>query len=183
MAPSPLQWALSYIGRAWAPIPIPYCEKQPAKDLTDWQNLILTAETAPRYFNTEPQNIGVLLGRASGGLVDVDLDCAEAIALAEAFLPHTPAVFGRAATQRSHRLYVSNLYETEDQAAVRLLEPRQEGGSAATIAELRTGGGGKGAQTIFPGSTHKGTGEAILWALEGDPVQVHGAELKRAFYR
>jgi hypothetical protein len=49
-------------------------------------------------------NIGVQLGRASGGLTDVDLDCTEVLALADDFLPFTNAIFGRRSKRRSHRL-------------------------------------------------------------------------------
>ena len=39
-------------------------------------------------------NIGILLGSLSGGVVDVDLDCPEAIAIAPIVLPQT-VTFGR----------------------------------------------------------------------------------------
>ena len=44
------------------------------------------------------------------------------------------------------------------------------------LVELRIGGGGKGAQTIFPGSTHAETGEAIIWHENGEPAQVTGLD-------
>lgn len=58
-----------------------------------------------QHFNGKQQNGGILTGLASGGLVDVDLDCAEALALADGYLPWTKAVFSRPSKQRSHRLY------------------------------------------------------------------------------
>ena len=45
---------------------------------------------------------------ATGGdslIVDVDLDCPEALELADAFLNPTGMMFGRESTPRSHRLY------------------------------------------------------------------------------
>jgi hypothetical protein len=45
--------------------------------------------------------------------------------------------------------------------------------------EIRIGGGGKGAQTIFPGSTHKETGEPITWENDELVATIDGAELKR----
>ena len=49
----------------------------------------------------------MILGPASGDLADIDLDCTEAIALADLYLPATGAVFGRPAMPRSHRLYIA----------------------------------------------------------------------------
>jgi hypothetical protein len=49
--------------------------------------------------------------------------------------------------------------------------------SKDTIVELRIGGA-KGAQTIFPGSTHE-TGEPIDWDENGDPASVDGDELRQ----
>src|SRR3712207_8239719 len=39
----------------------------------------------------------------------------------------------------------------------------------STILEVRIGGGGKGAQTVFPGSVHE-SGEPIEWDRDGDPA-------------
>ena len=50
------------------------------------------------------------------------------------------------------------------------------------IIELRMGGGDKGAQTVFPGSTHEG-GEPITWANDGEPARSTFAELKTAVER
>jgi hypothetical protein len=38
---------------------------------------------------------------------------------------------------------------------------------------------GHGAQTVFPGSVHKDTGEEIAWEENGEPVQIDGIELRR----
>src|SRR5687767_12222882 len=47
-------------------------------------------------------NVGLILGPASGGLADVDLDCDEAITLAPAVLPPRALRFGRPSKPRSH---------------------------------------------------------------------------------
>ena len=52
-------------------------------------------------------NVGVILGPRSGELVDIDLDCAEALALADLYLPATEAIFGRKSKPRSHRIYIA----------------------------------------------------------------------------
>src|SRR5262249_7993777 len=44
-------------------------------------------------------------GAPSGGLVDVDLDAPEALAVCDSFLPRTNLVFGRPSTPRAHREY------------------------------------------------------------------------------
>ena len=95
--------ALSYLERGWSPIPVPRGEKNPGR--RGWQDESLDADGIEREF-CKPQNIGVLLGEPSGGLLDVDLDSPAAVKLARRFLP-TPndAVFGRKSRRRSHWLY------------------------------------------------------------------------------
>jgi len=82
-----LDLALLYAAEGWSVIPVPYKEKGPK--LKGWQNLRLTEETVADHFNRGPQNIGVLMGEPSGGLVDTDIDCPEAVRLAPYFLPPT----------------------------------------------------------------------------------------------
>jgi hypothetical protein len=125
-------------------------------------------------------NIGVQLGAASGGLTDVDLDCAEAIALANDLLPATAAVFGRETKKGSHRLYKTDLWETENKAVIKYSEPKTPGGDPkrpAVLVELRIGAGDKGTQTIAPGSVHP-SGELVQWDIEGEPATVRGSDLK-----
>src|SRR5206468_4059449 len=96
--------AREYLSRGWQPIPVPHRSKKPA--LKGWPDLRLTAADLARHFNGQPSNLGILLGEPSGGLVDADLDCAEALYLAPAFLPPTGSCFGRTSKRRSHWLYV-----------------------------------------------------------------------------
>ena len=76
----------------WAPIDLPPKSKNPGRK--GWPDERWTLVQIRKRFVDEI-NVGVLLGEPSGGLIDVDLDCAEAIAIAEQFLPVTRAVFGR----------------------------------------------------------------------------------------
>jgi len=145
--------------------------KKPIDD--GWPSRIIDAASAPLYFNGGPQNIGVVLGPSSRGLTDVDLDAPEAVTIAPYFLPPTKAIFGRASKPSSHWLYITNLSTTETKAAIKLKMPGQKG---ATLLELRIGGN-SGAQTVFPGSTHKDTGELITWEINGEPAVVDGADL------
>src|SRR5204863_5267918 len=93
----------AYIGRGWALIPVPLGRKAPR--IRRWRHLRIGPDDVPRYFNGRPINIGVLLGEPSGGLADIDLDCPEALTLADRFLPATGLIFGRPTKPRSHRLY------------------------------------------------------------------------------
>jgi hypothetical protein len=162
--------ALDYIARGWSPIPIPHREKGSLIDA--WQTLRINAETAATYFNGAKQNVGIILGKASGGLTDLDLDCPEAIAAAPYILPRT-AVFGRATKPASHWVYRTNLYETKDRAAIKFM-----GSDKTGLLEVRMGAGGLASQTVFPPSTHV-SGEPIEWAGSGasEIAEVDGDEL------
>lgn len=166
-----LDAARSYLARGWAPVPVLHREKGPR--LAGWQRLRLTEADLTRYFNGHSQNIGILLGAASNGLVDVDLDCPEAMALADRFLPPTAAAFGRQSKPRAHRLYrasglgpAPHTRRFQDPLAVP---------DAATLVELR----GDGAQTIFPPSAHP-SGEVVRWDQDDAPAEVDAATLERA---
>ena len=91
-----LSVALSYIvDERWAVVPIAYREKAPKGPMAEgWQKLRIGADDASRYFNGAKQNIGVILGEASHGLTDIDLDCDEAVRAAPYMLPKTRS-FGR----------------------------------------------------------------------------------------
>src|SRR4051812_11921264 len=169
--PSLRDIALRYAQRGWNPVPIPFKAKGPTDN--GWQERVITAENAPQFFNSQAQNIGVILGPTSGGLTDVDLDCPEGIAVAPDLLPETHAVFGRPSKPRSHYLYKTSLAGTADKATLQFRDPTNK----ATLVELRVGGK-SGAQTVFPGSTHP-SGEVIEWHTEGDPAETDGEQLLR----
>jgi hypothetical protein len=170
---TPLDAALHYIVHGRRIIPIKHRSKQPT--VKEWQSLVITTENASYYFKGDA-NIGLVLGGASGGVVDVDLDCREAIALAPYFLSPTEAIFGRASKPDSHWLYVSDLHETETDARLVVRD------DAKVVAELRIGAAP--AQTVMPTSTHV-SGEAIAWQAgkSGEPTFVAGSTLKQAFGR
>lgn len=173
-----LETALAYIDRGWSLVPVGYREKGPR--LRGWQKLRITAETASQYFNGGKQNIGVILGPASGGLTDVDFDCPEALAIGSRFLPAgAEAIFGRASSRASHYLFMTDLASTEGKTVITFDDPMRSG-KEARLLEIRIGGAGAGAQTIVPPSTHKDTGEEICWESDGAPPQIDGAVLKRA---
>ena len=159
-----LDIAKYYLHRGWQPIPIAHRSKNPK--LSGWQKLKLIESDLLKHFNGKPQNIGILLGEASNGLTDIDLDSPEAVKIADYFLPKTEAVFGRASKVRSHRLYISDFPKIE----------KFEYGD--TIVEIRSTGG----QTVFPGSTHT-SGEVIEWQNDGEPLRVDAKALRRSVGR
>jgi putative DNA primase/helicase len=169
MQPNAMETALAYIDRGWSPIPIPPREKGPR--LKEWQKLQLSAEEVPRYFSKD-SNVGVLLGTPSGGLVDIDLDSPEALGMATVLLPPTDAVFGRASTPQSHRLY-----RCGDEPG-RTIKYQATTGKARVFLELRS----TWAQTVFPGSVHP-SGELVEWVKDGDPAPIRWAQIQAACAR
>jgi hypothetical protein len=173
---TPLDVACEYVACGFAPIPVPYKKKNPGFE--GWQNLRVTAENVEGFFSKRRLNIGVLLGEPSGGLVDVDLDCDEAVAVAPFFLPPT-RTFGRSGRKKSHYLYRNALACPK----LKLIDPTAPPPTSVgptkrtTLVELRS----TGQQTIFPGSVHI-SGEPIEWSDDDDdtePVAVDPAKLAR----
>jgi putative DNA primase/helicase len=164
-----LATAINYIRRGWAPIPLPRGKKAPNNDY--WPQFRATEENAHKHFH-DPMNVSVILGQASGGLVDIDIDCSEALALADKYLPETGSEFGRLSKRRSHRLYKV----TGPVPSVTFVHPKTK----KTIIELRGDktDGSPGKQTVFPGSLHP-SGEAIEWDKDGELAVVTYDELKR----
>lgn len=175
---SSLELAQTYLARGLSVLPVEYKGKRPSykgKLLSRWQQLRLSAAELPEYFNGRPQNIGVLLGDASGGLVDVDLDCQEAVLLASIFLPRTDATFGRDSKRRSHWLYHAPLSTKKYRDPVAAETADKSEGDKGMLVELRS----TGSQTVFPGSIHT-SGEIISWDADGEPSHVEAQDLERA---
>ncbi len=154
--------AADYVTRGWAPIPVPWGTKAPT--LHGWPELRLTPQTLKDYFNGDRQNIGVLLGQPSGGLVDVDLDCPEAVVAARHLLPDTGGVFGREGNPQSHHLFRCPGIKTTKLTAL----------DGEVLLELRA----TGTQTVFPPSCHP-SGEIVEWVCDNAPVEIEGARLTR----
>jgi hypothetical protein len=125
----------------WQIIPVSAGEKRPR--CKGWPDIRMSADEVHQHL-AAGGNIGVRLGRGSGELVDIDLDCPEALALADLYLPPTQAEFGRLSKPRSHRLYTAPraIFET-------FIDPSD----GSTLLELRADGRDGGAhQTLFPPS-------------------------------
>jgi hypothetical protein len=144
---------LDYMRRGWRVVPIQAGQKRPT--ITDWPNFAAAVDDLPQLFG-DGQNIAVRLGRASCDLVDLDLDCSEAMALADLYLPKTGAEFGRASKPRSHRLYT---------ARGAVFESFSEPISGEMMVELRADGREGGAHlSLLPPSITDG--EQREWCSE-----------------
>ena len=146
------RWAEEYRRCGWSLVPVPAGQKGTFQE--GWQ----TREFGPADF-PPGCNVAMLLGPRSGNTVDVDLDCPEALALADVYLPPTGAQFGRAAKPRSHRLYV---------APGALFESFADPIGQRTLIELRTRGVTGGEHlTLLPPSV--ADGERREW--EGNTIE------------
>lgn len=172
MIQTPLNIAQQYSARGWTSVPVPVKTKRPV--LPGWQKLHFENGDVARLFGEAPQNVSVLLGPASGGLTDLDLDCMEAVRCAPLILPATASIFGRASKRASHYLYVTDLSTSQKKAFIKFEDPTD----GKTLVEIRVGGE-KGAHTVFPGSVHE-SGEAVEWANNGEPEPVGDRELLKA---
>ena len=109
-----------------------------------------------------------MLGKPSGGLIDVDLDELEAIQAASFFMPLTGWTSGRKSMPRSHYWYTAD--DPPDKAALAFKDI-----NSATLAELRSSGG----QTVAPPGVHE-SGEKIGWYECTDPAHIGAVELRKA---
>jgi hypothetical protein len=160
---SVLDAAREYTRRGWRVVPIPHGKKGPR--LHDWPSLMLGENEMAAHFSNG-ENIGILLGAASGGLVDIDFDCSEALDLADCFLSKTNCVFGRPSRVRSHRFYGCDPLPGPQKFSAP---------DGSTLVELRA----NGQQTLAPPSTHP-SGETVFWSDHGNPTSVNADDLLRA---
>jgi Bifunctional DNA primase/polymerase, N-terminal len=157
---SALHAAERYIRAGFAVVPIPHRSKRPV--LEGWEALRLTPNTLPEHFNGKPQNVGLILGQPSGGLVDVDQDAPEATKIAGRFLTPT-LTSGRESSPHSHWWYVSPEAQTAKFKDV----------DGTTLVELRS----TGCQTIVAPSVHP-DGERVVWhESDSEPARVSAGEL------
>jgi hypothetical protein len=117
--------------------------KQPA--IENWTKFKIDDERDIERYFVEPINIGILTGKPSNNLIDVDIDHPGALKFAPYFLPETYCIFGRASKPRSHWVY-------------RVPHPgnRMSFAADSMIVEVR----GNGCCTLFPESIHP-SGEKV----------------------
>ncbi len=147
-------------------VPVPAGQKGPR--LHEWQKLQLHEADIEVYFG-ETDNIGVILGSASHGLVDIDLDTPEAMRAARFFLPETDRIHGRPSKPRSHLFY-------ECEPPPKPAKFMDADGTA--IVECRS----NGQQTLIPPSFHP-SGERYKWEATGQPARVDARVLIRQVSR
>lgn len=145
-----------YLRRGWRVVPVEYKGKKPIVE--DWPNFIIDVAKVHEWFSTK-SNVGVVLGKASDWLVDVDLDDLQAIDLARDLLPsNTSSVFGHGVTRRaSHYLYRCKGLSK----GIKYVWDKK------TLLELHS----NGRQTVFPGSVHI-SGEPIVWLNGFNPASI-----------
>ncbi|MFN3151802.1 bifunctional DNA primase/polymerase [Bremerella sp.] len=144
----------NYRKRGWYCVPLRPRSKVPVRN--DWPNLRIESDQIKEHFSAK-DNVGLILGEPSGWLVDVDLDCQEAIELADQYLPPTPAITGRPSVPASHRWYIA-----EGATTHRHTDP-QDG---SMIVELRS----TGTQSVVGPSIHP-DGETYD-VLDAEPAMV-----------
>jgi len=132
-----------YCAMAMTPIPMKFKSKQPA--IENWTKFTIEDERDIERYFVEPINIGVLTGKPSNNLIDVDIDHPDALKCAPYFPPETYCIFGRASKRRSYWVY-------------RVPHPGNRMSFAADrmIVEVR----GNGCCTLFPESIHP-SGEKV----------------------
>jgi hypothetical protein len=118
-------------------IPLKPNTKKP-KSGTGWNKLIIEERDISRHFKIG-DNIGGLWGDPSGGIVDMDLDCDEAVDIAYHLLPET-RIYGRVKNPTSHYLFRCKGISTIKRLS------KTEG----MIVELRS----TGTQSVLPPSIH-----------------------------
>lgn len=148
-------YAREYISKGFKSIPLDPQKKSLGRK--NWQNLNISEEEVPKYFNDD-NNIGIILGPSSGNLVDIDLDSEEAVKMAHFFLPETNMKCGRNSRHISHYFYRSEgveykkYYDPDKKPRKSKEEPKEK-----PLLEIRTAG-----QTMVPPSIHP-NGEELEW--------------------
>lgn len=177
------EWATEYRRRGLAVCRVKLGEKRPT--YKDWTLKSLE----PGDFGPD-DSIGIISGRLSGDLVCVDIDCFEALAVADRYLPSTRMEEGRPGKPRSHRWYrVTDIpQDWTATCAGGMGGPRScpfaKGlGAGQMVVEFR----GTGSQAVVPASlwtSKDGTQqERRLWHGFGEPVVLGYMELLEAVAR
>lgn len=153
-----------YRKKGWRVFPLPVGEKKPDRE-KGWLKQVegVTDDNVEELWG-RGENVGVVLDPP---IVDVDLDCDEAVRVADRFLPPTPCRF----TRKSVPGIAHWVYECpgEDNPSKAFTDPvqaaRRRSGrdvGKGTLLEVRH----KNGYTMFPPSVHP-SGEQLTWARGG----------------
>lgn len=151
--------AQRYIDAGWAVVPVRPGEKRAA---TSWNKKKYDAS------DFQPDdNVAGKCGEPSGWRVDVDLDAAEAVAVAKELLPLTGLVHGRPGKPDSHYWYISDGCKT-----TQFTDCKTTDGKTGMLVEIRSTGG----YTLLPPSKHP-SGDTLAFSVERDPLVVAPEDL------
>jgi P4 family phage/plasmid primase-like protien len=158
--------AEGYLRRGLGVIPVPRGEKNPGRD--EWQKEHWTPEDVHDLWD-DGQDIGVLWGEPSGGLVDIDCDWTEATIAARGIVPRR-RTFGRPGSPESHHVVriVGELPKTK-----RYGLPGK--GEEKRVVELLS----TGTQSLVPPSLHE-SGERRRWYGKDKPIEMTASEALEA---
>lgn len=146
-------------------VPIPRGKKIPGGKWLDVRRS--AAEVRPHI--AAGGNVALRVGRDNGGIIDIDLDCDEALRLVDIYMPPTGAIFGRISRPKSHRLYIG-----PGATHASLADPL----TGEMLVELRSDGREGGAHlTLLPPSI--ADGERREWDSDGEPAEVLAQVLAR----
>lgn len=133
----------------------------------------LSQENIRERLATEDFNLGVMLGKESGNLIDYDGDWPEFRKIAAEMLSHCPA-FGRAGARGSHRLATSPGAKSKKYTLPGgIKDDRLPSEHALCVGELRAKG-----LTMVPPSVHP-NGETIEWEAQGELPELSADEAQR----
>jgi hypothetical protein len=150
-----------YISRGWSVLPLtPRGKDCPIKG---WQNRRIKSGEIEEYFLPN-SNIGILLGEPSGGLIDVDLDCPEAVMMAKHFFRDTLEA-GRGGN-RTHLFYKVS-------EGIKSFEYKDLEKGDGNILEIRS----DRKQTVVYPSIHP-SGEQYEWMNTLEPREVSKIDLR-----
>lgn len=151
--------AATYKRRGYAPVPIALGTKQPP--FKSWQNFDPAPEELLEHFETT--GVGLILGDRSGGLVDLDLDSPESVALADAFGLKSGMEHGSPNKPRSHRWFKVDT----STGITQFKDP-----DGKMLAEVR----GNGGQTVVEPTPYPAGGN-YAWDSFHEPAELPTAEL------
>jgi len=157
--------ALEYKRHGWKVLPL--LGKRPAfSDFID--------RTYTRGEIRQGPNIGLIFGRRSLDLIDIDIDAIEALEIADLYLPWTGLEYGRPERPRSHRLYIC-----PGATYAAFSDPFADKADKAMLVEIRGDtAAGAGRHSMCPPSLHPDTGERLYWHEFGQPAVIDAEKLR-----
>lgn len=166
--------------RGFVPVPIVGGDKRPG--VAGWTSLTFDTEqhVVERFDEWATQgmtNVGVLLGEASGNLVDVDIDHPRAMRLRDFFLPPTPAKSGHGGRRGSHYWYICQEGTLPGTTRQHRMPKDADGKKGPVAVELRS----NRSQSVIPPSVHPSGNEYLWegkpWGGKSGPAEVDGRVL------